>query len=318
MTRLQERTLSAYITTVDYLAAQAAITNPLPHFAPLNTAFALSVKEIRDIEQQQIYAQSTIGSQSKQNARAAATNDLALLHNALSAYAVVTQNTGLKQQLKVTIYKYMRMADTSFAAQCQMFYNLGQPLAAALLDYNISATFFPDFQAHIDEYVAVISAPRQTIISRSDSTAQLKIYFAQAKQQLADLSTFLGILQFSQPNFYKKFVEATRVTGLSTNALDFRCLVQDQNNDGVSGIKLTFTDTSTNATFTYTTNANGIVQRQSFTPAIYSLTISKRGYTSLTGKVVVQHAETYQLVIDIDTTTKTVRSGRNPKTGETI
>jgi hypothetical protein len=316
MTRIQERTLSMQLGVVSFLKKQAAITATIPQFAVNFTPFEATVNAIRDIEQEQLVADSKSNTKSKSDLRMQCVVQLRMVIDALGAYAVGANDNSLLQKTNVTDTHLKSSADTTFASQCDLFYNLAVPLVADLVPYGITAAKLSTFRDDVDSFIDIIPQPRQTIISRANSTEQLVTLFAQAKTQLERISKLVAIKRLTEPTFFNIFTESTKIVSSGSTPIALRITVAD--NDGVAlrSVNCTLTRLHDNKILTYKTNENGTILRHFLQEGMYDVAFTKIGFAPFTTQIILEAGVTFQLHILVDTTKKVFRDGRNPKTGD--
>jgi hypothetical protein len=306
MTRTQERTLSMFILFINTVKKFSSITATIPTFTAKFGVLEDAVNELRDMEQQQTMQSSTLDAKNKKNVRMVCFTQLRTVSDSLNAYAVGTDNDALLQQVSVSIGKAKLMADTAFATFCETFYNLANPLATDLVPYGIDAALLTDFRANIDAFLVILSAPRENIINRADTTKKLADAFAKNKLQITKLATLAAIKRTSEPSFYNKLIESTKVMDTGATTIAFRVSLKDQDGLGLRAFTFTLVRVADGKVFEYKTNENGTIVRQFLKDGAYTVTIAKQGFTSFTNNIIVEDGVTYKLDAVANTMDKTV------------
>jgi hypothetical protein len=306
MTKTQERTLSMLLLVTSFLKKNTPITATIPQFTPNFNTLEATVDEIRDIEQQQTVQSTTTNAKNKKDLRMQCFVELRMVHDVLLAYSVGVNNDALAQQVSTSISRYTTIADTTFATACEQYYNIANPLAADLEPYGVDAAYLAAFRANIDMYLSMISAPRENIISRAESTKLLVTLFTKAKKDLDRLTKLVTIKRLSEPSFYNKYLESIKIIDSGSTKMAMRVALKDQDGLGGRNFVFTFVRLSDNKAFEYKTNDNGTIVRQFFKDGEYTVTVTKLGYTAMTTNILIQENETYKMEVNVNTIDKTI------------
>lgn len=306
MTRTQERTLSMFILFINTVKKFVVITITIPTFNAKFADFESLVNELRDIEQQQSLQSNTLDAKAKKDLRMQCYVQLRTISDSINAYAVGTDNDTLLQQASVSVGKSKALADTAFATFCETFYNMAQPLAADLEDYGVSTALLANYRSNIDNFLIIISAPRENIINRAESTKKLAELFVKAKAQVSKLTKLAAIKRTSEASFYNKLIESTKVIDTGSTTIALRVSLKDENGEGQRGFVFSFVRTADGKAFEYKTNDNGTIVRQFFKDGAYTVSIIRLGFTSFTGNIIVEDGVTYKLEVTVNMTDKTI------------
>ncbi len=306
MTRNQERTLSMLILFSNTMKKATAVTATIPTFSTKFAELEAKINEIRDIEQQQSTQTNTIDSSAKKDLRMQCFLQLRTVSDSLNAFAIGTENNTLAQQVAMPIGKLKTAADTTFATQCETFYNIALPLAADLVPYGVPALLLPSFRTDIDNYLNIISAPRENIINRADTTKKLAAIFTEAKTILSKLVKLAAIKRTSDASFYNKLIESTKIVDTGSTPIALRVSVKDQDGTAIRGFTFTFVRATDSKAFEYRTNENGTIVRQFFKDGVYTVTASRIGFTSATDNIIIEDGITYKLEAVVNLTDKTI------------
>jgi hypothetical protein len=305
MTKNQERTFSMYKNVKDCLTANNSIALTLPQYASHYAVFVASLDQIAVVQAQQLQNTTKVQTQSKAQLRRECTSSIERLLIALNAYALITQNATLKQQVSAPLSEYKQSADTVFAAQSNNLYGTGFNYVVQLVDYGINAAFFTNFRDDINDYTAIIATPRQTAISNAATTTALSALFDKAKKELTDLTTLVALKKFSEPAFYSNFVASSKIIDSNSKPYALRVVLTDQNNTPLRAFTFTFTRIADGKIFEYKTNENGTIARNNLKAGLYNAVITKTGYTSNTTTITLQENITYRLNAVANTIDKT-------------
>jgi hypothetical protein len=305
MTQTQERTLSMYLLIVQYLQNNATVVS-VPGFQNLLNRFENTVNDIRDIEQLRINDDSAIQSASKKDLRMQCLTALENILDMLKAHADISNDTVLAQKTNIQFSLLKRLADTAFAADCDKYYQIAVSNAAALVPYGITAAYLADFRQVIDAYISVITQPRAAIISRADNTVILRNLFVKGKKEMESLTLQVTTKRITAPNFYSQFIKSSKIidNGSTLRALSIALKAED--GTPLRAFTFTFTRIADGKIFEYKTNENGNIVRQFFKDGIYTLTITKVGYTPYTDTIQIEAGTTYKIAATANTIDKII------------
>jgi Carboxypeptidase regulatory-like domain len=306
MTKPQERTLSMFLLVINYLKTNLTLLTTIPQFTAVFTAFENIVNDIVDTEQLRITDDSGIQTASKKDIRMQCTTQLQNLIDMLKAHAVATNDSVLSQKISIMFSKVKTLADTAFAAECNKYYAIAEPLTAALAPYGINAAYMIAFRQNIDDYTDIITTPRTSIINRADSTAQLKVLFTNGKKELDKLTIFVTTKRLTDPRLYSKYMESIRVIDNGSTPHALRISLKAQDGTPLRAFTFTFTRQADGKVFEYKTNENGTIVRPYFKEGTYNVTITKTGYTPATTVITLEPNITYRLNATANTDDKTI------------
>jgi hypothetical protein len=318
MTIVQERTLSMQLATINLLDSSPAFITALPNYPALYAAFKATVDQIKKISKEQSNVVSIDKTKSKKDLRQTHTLKTLQLNDVLKAYFAFTNNIAHGNTTDATITSLNRLADNNFVNKCEQIYDLALPLAADLTPYGIDAAWLAAYHTELNSFSSITMAPRVATVNRAAFTNQLNTLFATAKTQLDHLTLLINLTQYSQPSFYFRYKDVIKIIDAKSSPLALRLSVKSLTGISQSGFTVSFLRQSNGEVTTFKTNPNGILQRRNMPAGVYEITVSKVDYAPLTGKIAIIGGETYLLEVRVDTTAKTFKDGRNPKTGEAI
>ena len=278
----------------------------IPQFTQVFAAFEIIVNEIIDIEQLRITDDSGIQTTTKKDLRMQCTTQLQNVLDILKAYSVAINDSVLLQKIPTRFSKIKLLPDTAFSADCNKYYAIAAPLTADLDPYGIDAAYMTAFRQNIDDYTDVITNPRTAIINRADSTAQLKVLFANAKKELEKLTIFVTTKRLTDPRLYSKYLESIRIIDNGSTPHALRVSLKAEDGTPLRTFTFTFLRQADGKVFEYKTNENGTIVRNYFKEGNYQVTINKTGYTPATTTITLEPNITYKLNATANTTDKTI------------
>ena len=317
MTIKQERTLSMYLAVKKFLLMHNNIVAGLPHFASYSTAFTAAISDIQDAAQLQNDADSKDQTTTKRDLRARQTVLTLQLLAVLKAYFKFKNDTTHQNALQLSRSALNNFADTNYITKCRELYDTAHALPIAdLTPYGIDTAWLANFYTKLADFADIIPNPRLTMIDRTVATALVLQHFTTATNNLSSITGLVDLLQFTNAPFYHSFKNVLKVVNVNARALAFKTSVKDPSGTGLRNVNFLFVRQTDNQAFEFTTNENGTIQRRFFNDGIYTLTISKTNYTTISGNVTIDGGDTYILDVEVDTVNKVFTSAQNPRTGE--
>jgi 5-hydroxyisourate hydrolase-like protein (transthyretin family) len=314
----QERKLSMYAAVIDLIDANAAIVTPLHNFSAIYTPFKTTVSNIQTLQQQQRGTVSVGTTQLKTDLRRNLTIETRKITNALSVYFTILRDPTHNNIVKKAASYWSASADTNFVSDCRNVFDLATTHATDIANYGITAANLTAYATAIDAFQLIIPKPRMTIIDKKAFTNQLETNFTAAKNHLDIITALITTLEFSNTQFYNRFLSAKKIISTGSRVTAFRMAIKSATGTPQTGFTVQLLRQATGDTTIYKTNKNGTLVRQNMMDGTYDITITKNDYTPISGKIALILGETYILELTVDTTTKTFTEGHNPKTGETI
>ena len=318
MNIFQERTRSMYNASITFIDTHLAKVTLLPNFTTVYSQYKNTVLLLKNISQQQSVIESKDKTLTKKQRSIALCIKTVQLVNILKAYFLFTNNITHTNAINVSLSGLQKMADNNLVDKCQEIHDIANTTVANLADYNINAAWLTAYQNQLNDFDSITATPRVATVNRASLTAQLGTLFDTAKTQLEHVTALIKLLEYTDPVFYASYKNAIKIINVKSNPIDFRLTVKDTNGATQRGFTLTLLRLSNGEATQYKTNPNGIIQRKSLPESAYDITLTKTDYTPLTGRISVIASETYLLEVTVDTTTKTIIQGKNPKTGEII
>lgn len=145
--------------------------------------------------------------------KSALRNDLDLIAFAIlapaRAWAISVNNNTLAEQFHIGQYQLTQIKDDTIGAYCTMRLGLVSDNLAAMADHGITQALVDTWGTAITDYDAVITDPRQAIITRKQKTKNLKQLFAQTAKLFKDtLDPLMIPLKLTHPELYDLYLSA--------------------------------------------------------------------------------------------------------------
>jgi hypothetical protein len=145
------------------------------------------------------------------------------------AYAAKTGNNTLRQAVDFSKSDLQRLKDAELAPVCQNIHDAGVANLAALGDYGVTAAKLAEFQTAINGYLAQIAAPRDAIVDRKVTKANIVELFKQGDFILREvLDKLIEDFADDNPDFVKQYKSARIIIDPKSKSKDD----DDDNNGG--------------------------------------------------------------------------------------
>lgn len=195
-----------------------ATWTPLVPFTNAVTQFKAKIAAIEaEVEQQEKeldgYAMDKIGKKTKMIEKALQ------VANQVFAFAEDTSNTVLREKVDFSRTDLSTKRDAVVAQLCQGIHDEANAVIASLAPYGLVAADLTALQTLIDDYEAVISAPRTAITVRKGSTEAIEALIKEGTLILTNrLDKLMSEFKDSAPDFYQEYFDARVVvnTGVVT------------------------------------------------------------------------------------------------------
>lgn len=227
-----------YLTYLDFYRINQAILDSVPQFTGFLTQFDGKVKQIMDLRLIQELDVRGIAV-SKKVLREDLTEKALDVTGRLVAFASVTNNAELLEEINYTKGNLDKSADTILRDKCQLVHDKATELLAEVGEYGITEVMLADLQKAIDDYYEMIPKTRAGIVTRKGSTEMIKEAFAEADAILkGKLDKLVGILKYSDHSFFNKYMSARMIIDLGKGRSKNKTLVSGTVKGFESGLPL--------------------------------------------------------------------------------
>lgn len=275
MNKQNEAKLNMYTAVASHSNANPAIIAEVPAFQAAITTLNANVASILTIAQFETKVITGI-STDKALFKEKLAQQAAAIAAAVFAYASSVSNHTLKEQVRFSQRKLLRIKDELVAPTCLNIHNAASANLVSLAPYGITAATLTSFNSAITNYKANVPSPRNAISLRSAYVKDLHNLFSQTdkliKEQLDKLS-----LQFqtSHTEFYNAY-KSNRIIvdpGVSGTLIKGK-VISAANNKSIKDVKVEvisngLTDSST---------ATGRFLLKPHVAGTYSIKLSKAGF----------------------------------------
>ena len=293
MNKGQNQTMKMFQLTSEYLeGTDSAILNGLPGFQGFKTEFNVNRGKLR--AQYELQTRNITGyALDKKEARKEMIDQAVDISNKIVAYATISDNTELVDDMHYTTNGLNRAKDNECIVKCVTIHNKGTALLTHLTDYDVTAIMLTNFQTSINKFDACLVKPQTQINTVKLATAEIISLFTATSQLLTKMDRLVLVLKNTQPDFVRGYFESRAIDQAPARPYSIRITVLTMNNLGivnalvkneVLGVKRR-------------TSAKGNVFIRNIAEGTYDFVISKSGYVSQTKSISVTPGERTDVVV---------------------
>jgi len=130
-------------------------------------------------------------------------------------YAQVNEMPDLQAKCAISASQMERMPDEKVRAICLNVYNEAVQLGDVLADYGQTVDDVTQLKKEIDDFSALIAAPRSAIVTRSQATKELESLMRETNDLLRNnIDKLMELLKESQPKVYNTYLAARTIVDL--------------------------------------------------------------------------------------------------------
>jgi len=299
MNKTQESRFNMYLATVDFSEQNATFLGPLPNFSE-NLIILKGINDqiyIYGGEQGLNVSGTTLA---KKDLRINVENLAADSARKAMAFATVTKNQILFQEINYSLSDLQRMPDTVLAETTTIIHDRIEVNLPAMIGYQVSTASQQELLQANNAYKASLSTPRIIKVSQKVATAKLVELFKTGDAVLKEMDAVVEIIRSTDADIYLGYKSARRVIETGTGTMSVKGLVTDvQTGEPIKGAVISFWPDG-DATKTYAADEASLVKKTaekggfyvSTMPAgTYRVTLQKIGYAEQTLTVYVNDGE---------------------------
>ena len=197
------------------------------------------------------------------------------------AYVLMTKDVILHREVHLAKTHLLKLSDVNFTSTCSIIYHTAHDNREVLMKYGVGKASLMHLRASIDNYQAVMGAPKEAITKRKQLTHQLAQRIVEQRAILDKIYTLMSIMQYTQPAMYALYKD-TRVVLYRSRSLAGMCRVTDATSaKAVAGATLTFYQDEVPVLKKSIAKGGGS-RIKSLSNGTYILTVSRPGYTAQT------------------------------------
>lgn len=194
------------------------------------------------------------------------------------AYASITDNNALKQEVNFNVSKLIQTRDDQLAPRCQNIHAKGVANLDALKDYGVTTAKLTELQTAIDNYSANTPKPRTALSQRKTLQSNLARLFKEADTILVEqMDKLVGAFRSANPDFVTAYESNRIIVDPATTTTQLKGTVTN-NADGtpIRGALVTIVELSKTAA----TDSLGKYLFKPIANGKYTMTVSATGFES--------------------------------------
>jgi hypothetical protein len=298
MTNKQESKLKMYLAVSEFLLKNEPLTKDLPEFPASFAEFQNTISQIKLIDEQQKNVRTGIA-KDKKGIKNSLISMAAENSGKIYAFAKVTNNKALQDEVNFSISEIGRMTDVALRSYAEALYKKAEQMLEALNKYGITAETQKIFAATIAAYNNSLAKPRVGIAEKSKATKQLETLFNSADTLVGKIDAIIGIIRYNQVNFYNGFRTVRKLVGSNAGVVALKAIANDlRTGNPLKGAIFTFRINGT--TITKRTADKGIFYIKNMAPGRYDVIIKKEGYAEKTLSVSIQDGQRNELSVELE------------------
>ena len=297
MTQRQENKLMMLMSLRDYLVQYNTIVLTIPNLIGLLTNLQTLINQIQTVSVSQISNKTGVRV-NKEELR----NNVVVIGGdvvrRLSAYATISNNDSLFQEIRISDGELLRLSDEALKDTIQLIYDRGLSNITTASAYGITAPLLTSLQGALNAFNVSIPKPRLTIAERRQATIQMAKLFDDVDALLIKIDILVDIVKLTQSSFHSgfKFVRVLIDRGGRKRMLTM-FVVDSMNGTPIKGVTCKFTlDTHE---IVKKSSVKGGFFIKSIPEGVYKLIATKSGYKDFVRDVPLVKNESSRLTISI-------------------
>jgi len=301
MNSKQNSTKTMYRRVSTFIKKYLQILGVLPNFTALQTAFEANLTQLDTLGNQQ--GQDISGLRTKKEEMKASTAQKVLdMCHRLEAFAKITGDVVLDKKVHFSDTYLPKLPDNTFMTSCNIIYDLANENKTEAAEYGITTAVLADLKTAIDDYKAVVDAPKEGTTEKKQATDQLATLFTDQATVLDKIDALLELIRYTNPTVYAEYWDTRRIEYRS-GSLSVKCEVTDVATAlPLGGAVIGFYMDGT-LILEKTTSSSGGITAKGFDNGTYTVQVTRLGYAPQTLTV---------NVLDVEMTTIKVAMVSNP------
>ena len=309
MNHKQESKYSMKLAVRDFFNKNATITAIMPGFSALYTLYLANLTQIQLIREQQEIDKSGI-KDNKDLLRVDLVTKAYDVGKKTEVYAKMNNNAILAKEVHYSETELSKAADSKLKDKALLIYDRANANLAALATYGITAAVLTALKNAIDLFNAAIPTTRTGRTETKAATDQLTKLFKADDELLAKFDLLVEVVRLPQPAFYSAYKDNRKVIDTANGSLALTALITDAaTGEGVKGAKATFILQNGTAKATIAkaekplvkiTALKGIFKIKNMPDGIYTVTIEKTGFKTITVTVNIANGDLTVLEVQLE------------------
>jgi len=295
MTSYQIKKLTMFLALQNLIGTTAAqILALMPHFDEFFTIFKENVTLLLQqsvIQNQPIKGFTELKQAQKENM---IDQTIAMTINII-AYATVTSNIEMKSAVSLSKSALDKLQDLTCIDTCKNIYKIAKNNIQALNDYNVTDQTILSLETAINDFSDIYIVPKEHMTIKKMATEDIKKCFTEASKQTTKMDALVKMIMASQSEFTNLYFQTRKIEKPAYTTLALKANVSDPNKKPIAKVLLT----SEQITFPKPkfTSKLGNFQLKNLASNVYTITLSKAGYTTQTIQVPITAGERTQIKI---------------------
>ncbi len=295
------------MSATDYLESRSEITGNLPEFLKNFNEFKARTADINRISELQNFDKTGLAKEKSQlqNVLIIMVKENSLK---LNAFAKLTNNIALSEEVKFTKSKLSKAADTILKDFAQMVHDKAEQNLNSLGAYGITQETQSVLQNAINAYTIAIARPRLGQREKSEATKELLELFKKTEVLLDKIDAAINVTVTSNPQFHSGYFGVRKVIVTGTGTLILKGAATENNGMPLKGAKFTFVQNDgmkmggngANAEIVKRTAEKGNFYVKNMPEGIYTVIVTKTGYKEKTVSVSVAPGEMATVNVELE------------------
>uniref|UniRef100_UPI0032175E46 hypothetical protein n=1 Tax=uncultured Draconibacterium sp. TaxID=1573823 RepID=UPI0032175E46 len=210
MNKTQINQKEMYDTVISFLDNNSALWSSIPKVGEFKNEFSGIVMQIDAAQYAQQQAQVYLG-KNKTQVKSTVARKADILNDSIEAFALVTGNNKLANQMATSYSDLNRMRNADFIPAVKAVVAAAEDNLEVLTgEYGVTAEQVEGLKTDFDGFLVLNGQPRAYQVASVQATKELELLFGEAKDTLEKLDKVMSIFKRRDPNFYNGY-EAARV-----------------------------------------------------------------------------------------------------------
>jgi hypothetical protein len=228
MNARQDSKLKMYRAVEKHCENNSSVTVLTPAFQTALENFKAKIAAINNTAQQKDVVLKGVAAD-KSHCKQTLCQQAAEVAGIISAFASVTSNNTLKQEVNFSATALLQTRDDQLAARCQNIHAKGLENLTALADYGITVPTLENLQTAINDYIAEAPKPRTAVSERKTHTNNLAALFAEADDILKNqMDKLVVTFKAAHPDFVKSYESNRLIISFGSTVTQLKGTVTNQ------------------------------------------------------------------------------------------
>ena len=286
-----------------FLAVQNLIANTEPTILALMPSFNIFYSKLKDyittlLEQSIIQNQPIKGyKELKTSIQNLMIEQAIAIEINIMAYAEVNDKIKLKSEVKYNKSMLSKTNEINCIDACRNIYKVAKENLAELADFNVTAEIINEFKTTIDDFSNIFPLPKDYINIKKMATADIKNTFTLGTVQILKMDSLVKMLLVSQKEFANRYFSLRVIHRPPHRTIAIKVNISDQDKNPLGKVRIT-SDKIKFKKPKFTTKL-GNFQIQDLESDVYTITLYKPGFKTLTIEVPITAGERTQLKLTL-------------------